>query len=726
MSRKFLLAVLVVGTMTVLLPNAAFAAVSAGNTGWNWGNPLPQGNTLRELDSAGQRVYAGGESGTLLRSNDGGNSWTSVRTGLLDSIATIRVLNPDSVVFAGECALRRTDDGGATVKRLAWGPSDEDCNFKISSFYFPTQNLGYLLLENGDVLSTADGGESWSKKTSVPGSRSTGGQASVNDIWFTGPSTGVVNSGGTVYLTSDGATSWSPVSAGGSLLRGFTFASPTVGYAVGDDNRVLTSGDGGASWADVAAAPPAGPNDSKLSSIDCADTQNCVATRVGGTGVVRTEDGGASWGAVSPLSSGTFAAVFTAANNLVAVGGGGGTVVSTDKGATWTAISSAASGRYQKIAAQSDSVATAVGGNGTVARTTNGGASWQSVGVSTSNNVVAATFPSATRGYVLDSAGVLLRSNNAGGSWQFLDTGVSTVPREMITPTSSTVVLIGPKGVRTSSNDGNDFAGASGKNLKKAALSRADQAGSALFAYGAKAIFVSNNAAKKWKAFKKPAAAKTISKLDMVSSKAGYVLDTRGELYFTRNAGKKWTRIETTGAGSVRDMAFGSVSVGYLTDWTGRVLRTLDSGKTWSRQYPFFDSGANSPLLIAAPSGRKAFMAVLDTNRLFVTDNAGTGGAPSTLTIKASSKRVRKGTTIKITGKLSPVNGGERVAVLARVSGAKGGTRWTTQERTVSANGTFTTSWRITKGTTFIARWSGSASHDGDGAPAVKVVLRKR
>ena len=132
------------------------------------------------------------------------------------------------------------------------------------------------------------------------------------------------------------------------------------------------------------------------------------------------------------------------------------------------------------------------------------------------------------------------------------------------------------------------------------------------------------------------------------------------------------------------------------------------------------------PKTNSCPSGKKAFAAVFDTNRLFVTDNAGTGGTASTLTIKASSKRVRKGTTIRITGRLAPVSGGERVAVLARVSGAKGGTRWATQERTVSANGTFTTSWRVTKATTFIARWSGSASHDGDGAPAVKVVIRKR
>ena len=63
--------------------------------------------------------------------------------------------------------------------------------------------------------------------------------------------------------------------------------------------------------------------------------------------------------------------------------------------------------------------------------------------------------------------------------------------------------------------------------------------------------------------------------------------------------------------------------------------------------------------------------------------------------------------------------------MLARVVGAKGGTRWVPQERTVSATGTFTTSWRITATTEFIARWSGDAAHDGDAAPLKIVKLRK-
>src|SRR4051794_12449466 len=122
MSKKFTTALGAAFAVVLVTAIGAFAAVTAGNTGWHWGNPLPQGNTLTTLDNVGDRVYAGGATGTLVRSSDAGASWTGVRTGLLDDIRLVRAMSADSFVFASTCALRRSDDGGATVRRLTWSP----------------------------------------------------------------------------------------------------------------------------------------------------------------------------------------------------------------------------------------------------------------------------------------------------------------------------------------------------------------------------------------------------------------------------------------------------------------------------------------------------------------------------------------------------------------------------------------------------------------------------
>ena len=53
----------------------ADAAVQVSQSGWQWGNPTPQGNTIRALDFNAGRGYAVGDAGTALRTDDGGATW---------------------------------------------------------------------------------------------------------------------------------------------------------------------------------------------------------------------------------------------------------------------------------------------------------------------------------------------------------------------------------------------------------------------------------------------------------------------------------------------------------------------------------------------------------------------------------------------------------------------------------------------------------------------------
>src|SRR3954467_6699756 len=67
-----------------LAAHSAHAAtdVAVPHSGWYWGNPLPQGNTLHGLAFAGGAGYAAGDLGTLLRTSDGGLSWQALRSGV--------------------------------------------------------------------------------------------------------------------------------------------------------------------------------------------------------------------------------------------------------------------------------------------------------------------------------------------------------------------------------------------------------------------------------------------------------------------------------------------------------------------------------------------------------------------------------------------------------------------------------------------------------------------
>src|SRR5215212_2094991 len=105
--------------LLLALPAAAHAApVRVAHAGWTWGNPLPQGDTLDAVDFVGARGYAVGEFGTMLRTDDGGATWTGVSTGLTEDLTDVRMITPDSVVIAGGCPVRRSDDGGRRFRRL--------------------------------------------------------------------------------------------------------------------------------------------------------------------------------------------------------------------------------------------------------------------------------------------------------------------------------------------------------------------------------------------------------------------------------------------------------------------------------------------------------------------------------------------------------------------------------------------------------------------------------
>jgi photosystem II stability/assembly factor-like uncharacterized protein len=102
-----------------LAPNAA-AGVLVAPSGWEWSNPLPQGNSLRALDFAGASGYAAGDFGTLLRSDDDGASWRGLGTATREDLADVQEIDAESVVIAGGCALQRSDDGGASFRPLRW------------------------------------------------------------------------------------------------------------------------------------------------------------------------------------------------------------------------------------------------------------------------------------------------------------------------------------------------------------------------------------------------------------------------------------------------------------------------------------------------------------------------------------------------------------------------------------------------------------------------------
>src|SRR4051812_11702242 len=229
----------------------AGAAVQVSQSGWFWGNPTPQGNTLRALDFLSGRGYAIGDAGTALRTDDGGTTWSGLATGTAANLDRLQIVNPDVLVVQGGdgCVLRRTDDGGRTFRRL-YVLAEQNCPNPVAATYFVDPSVGYVLLRDGSVLRTTDAGDTFAKQTAVPGTAasSAGGSAAPADVVFTTADRGValVNAGGQarLYETTDQGVSWKPITVPGGTVNRITLLDAANGYAIGPDALWRTS-DGG-------------------------------------------------------------------------------------------------------------------------------------------------------------------------------------------------------------------------------------------------------------------------------------------------------------------------------------------------------------------------------------------------------------------------------------------------------------------------------------------------
>lgn len=712
----------IAATTAVVTGPAQAAPVSSGHSGWAWGNPTPQGNTLRGLEFNGSRGYVTGAFGTVLRTDDGGVSWSGIQTGITANLAGLRILgSPEAIVIGGECSARRSDNGGASFSRLPFTSSDFGCGTtKLTSLSFPSTSVGYLLLGDGSVRRTTDGGQTFANRVAVPGTKATGamGAVSANDIFFTGLDVGFAVTGpasgsggpGTIYRTTDGGGSWTLVATLPQGLNGVSFAGSSAGYAVGNGNLVSRSVDGGSTWS---APRPVPGGARKLVTVRCANAATCLITNDSGAGLLRTADGATSFAEVTPSDKPIYAAAFASPSRAVAVGQNGVTVISDDGGVNWRGVGTRVPGTFYALRAGSASTAYALGESGALARTTDGGGSWSSVGVPTSARLIGVSFPTGSVGLALDLNGELQRTDNSGASWQLLSTVRAS---DVLALDTRTVLLVGPRGVRRSTNGGQEFSLVGGRAVGRTALGHVFSAGGTVFAWGSRAILRSTNGGRSWRTLRRPSRSAVVS-LDFVDRSSGFAVDSRGRLFATRNGGRRWRQLVGLGASIARQVDFATVRSGFVRvntfggAFAGWVLRTSDGGRTWRPQLVEDDR-----LVAVAATGSANGLALAGPSDLFTTASGGDQGTSSRLTLAARPSRLRRGGRLTVSGRLRPSEGRETVTVSKLERGS-----WSTQVVQVASNGTFTTAWRLRRTALFVAQWAGDDDRNGAGSAPLTV-----
>ena len=176
--------------------------------------------------------------GRIMATTDGGTSWTRQYAGPAD-LDQVDFIDAQHGWAAGGDSLLRTTDGGGSWTALA-----APCQGRLTSVHFVSPAVGYAVAAK--TAANAAAGQS-------PGGQDT------------------TALGGSLLRTTDGGSSWSPVTSAPAAPQSACFANADDGY-LGTPARIWRTTDGGQHWTLALTEPGASANPATADTpeIECA------------------------------------------------------------------------------------------------------------------------------------------------------------------------------------------------------------------------------------------------------------------------------------------------------------------------------------------------------------------------------------------------------------------------------------------------------------------------
>ncbi|MCP4953527.1 MAG: oxidoreductase [Proteobacteria bacterium] len=310
--------------------HGSLKAQPANQTGWQQINPGVEAS-LRGLSVVDAKtVWCSGSGGTVIRTEDGGQTWTNVSVAEAPELDFRDIHAFDSrqavILSAGQPArVYRTKDGGAHWQ-LAFEHPDKKSFFDALSFFDAKHGIAMSdPLDNRVLLiETLDGGHTWAELPALrrpPTERGEAGFAASgtnmrvigDDVFIAlgGAEENQSETSSRIVVSRDRAQTWQPFEVPmprnpSQGIFSMVFANPKNVIVVGGDylNQSQRTGtaawskDGGKTWSPPTGQPPGGYR-SGVAAGQINGRTFLIAVGPEGTDV--SHDMGQSWQAASPI-----------------------------------------------------------------------------------------------------------------------------------------------------------------------------------------------------------------------------------------------------------------------------------------------------------------------------------------------------------------------------------------------------------------------------------------
>lgn len=300
-------------------------------------------------------------TGTILATEDGGNTWVRRQHLLSNRPLAIHMMDEQRGVAVGQTgSVLRTTDGFRTVQSF-WNAGYGHLN----CVFFINDTLGWIGTESGRIYRSTDAGATWTLMAS--------GQSTSNyitDIHFVDTQIGYASAygGGKVLKSIDGGLTWVSIAPDPLVfIRDLHFTDALTGVAVGHAGHIIRTSDGGDTWAFM-------PSNTTYNLTSLAVQGNHMVACGWWGRVVHSSDGGLTW--TEQHFGPDHTTVTLTPSGFGLMGSIGKIYRTTDFGATWSLFKDgASSASINKIAAVGQTAITS-----TALRTTNGGNTWADSG----------------------------------------------------------------------------------------------------------------------------------------------------------------------------------------------------------------------------------------------------------------------------------------------------------------------------------------------------------
>jgi len=538
---------------------------------WSWQNPLPQGNTLQGVSfSDDNNGIAVGNYGTIIRTEDGGNSWVIQVSGTLEILRDVSFTDANNGTVVGDQGIiLNTKDGGQTWNLQTSGTINTLYGVSFSDAYNGTA-VGFWETV-GTVFRTTDGGSTWvAQQTS-----STGFYGSFFSVSFADVNNGtIVGADGTVEHTTDGGNTWVAQSSGTTKnLRDVSFYDANNGITVGSGGTILRTNDGGANWI------PLTITSRNLYSVSYIDANNCT---IGGKStwipsaydyestVIRITDGGTSWYIYYQVGENDFYGV----SNNTLVGGEGEIYHTSNNGTTWVAQRTGPVRKLRGASFTSSNIGTVVGHNGTILRTTNGGSTWASqlydspsTNGSINDYLKAVSFSDANHGFVVSGnafndgsivfyePGIILRTTNGGTIWVVKYNNLNAAFNGVSSPSANICFAVGVYKIL----DQGEYV---------------DHAGWASTTDGGAS----------WRNRYFTSITDPLTDVSFTDNNIGTMVGHKGRIMQTTDGGYNWNTKNSRTSKNLHGVCFTDANNGTVVGDDGTILRTNNGGEFWALQ----------------------------------------------------------------------------------------------------------------------------------------------